>query len=138
MNFNEQMAQFDSEIDSIIKHNLKSNISKKGKEAYGELGCASTVKRLFDIIKADPKNQALMREICQAERELIAFLFDEPNALSEQKIIAYWSKYTNAYVTEVQQPPSLYYLLIKAADPHSGEKRSAGNIPQNGYSQNCL
>lgn len=127
MSFNRQMAEIDAEIDTIIKHNLKPKISQKGREAYGEPGCASSIKRLFEIIKADPKNQAVLREVFQAEREIIAFLFDEPDALSEQEISAYWENYTTAYIAELQQSPSLYYLLVNSGRGEVlGVFRSAG------------
>lgn len=124
--FNEQMAWVDEEVENIIKHDLKNRIQEKGRNAYGEPGCASSVKRLFDIIKADPKNRSLMREICQAERELTAFLFDEPNTLSEQEISAYWGNFTSAYIAELQQSPSLYYLLVRT--PTSGQCGRRGKV----------
>lgn len=123
---NEQMAWIDEEVDNIIKHDSKNRIQERGRDAYGEPGCASAIKRMFDIIKADPKNRSLMREIERAERELTAFLFDEPNALSEQEISAYWKNYTTAYIAELQQSPSLYYLLIKTPGEVLGVYRSAG------------
>lgn len=103
MSFNEQMAQIDTEIDRIITHGSRSKISEMGREAYGEPGCASSIKLLFDIIKADLKNEAMMDEICKAERDFTAYLFDEPNAPSEQEISAYWKKNFDAYIAEIQQ-----------------------------------
>lgn len=123
--FNEQMSWIDEEVDNIIKH-LKNRIQERGRAAYGEPGYAYAVKQMFDIIKADPKNRALMREIRQAERELIAFLYDEPNAPSEQEISAYWRKYFDAYIAEIEQSPSLYYLLVKTPKPGGGSGEVLG------------
>lgn len=124
--FNEQMAWVDEEVENIIKYDLKNRIQERGRNAYGEPGCASSIKRLFDIIKADPKNRSLMREIRLAERELTAFLFDEPNALPEQEISVYWQNYTTAYIAELQQSPSLYYLLVKTPEPGDGRDEVLG------------
>ena len=124
--FNEQMAWIDEEINNIIKHDSKKGIQERGREAYGEPGCAASIKSLFEIIKADSKNRALMREICQAERELIAFLYDEPNAPSEQEISAYWRKYFDAYIAEIERLPSLYYLLVKTPELGGGRGEVLG------------
>ena len=95
--FNEQMAWIGEEVEHIVKHNAtrqtKQSIRQQGREAYGQNGYTHTIKRMFDIIKADPKNRALMREVDRAEQELTAFLYDEPGALPEEEILAYWNNY---------------------------------------------
>lgn len=104
--FNEQMAWIDEEVEHIIKYNdahkLKEGIQEQGKEAYGEAGYTHAISRLFEIVKADPKNKALLREVNRAEDELKAFLYDEPGALSEKEIFEYWNSYLWAYVTELE------------------------------------
>lgn len=129
--FNEQMSWLGEEVESIIKNDFKKKIKEKGRAAYGEPGCAYAVKKILDIIKSDPKNRPLLREICRAEQELIAFLYDEPNALSAPDISIYYENFLISYIAELQQSPSLYYLLVKT--PESGGRgevlgvyRSAG------------
>lgn len=104
--FNEQMAWLHEEVEHIIKyndkHHIKKDIQEKGKDEYGKSGHTHTINRLFEIIKADPKNKALMHEICRAEKELIAFLYDEPGALSEREIYKYWNAYLQSYIAEAE------------------------------------
>lgn len=107
--FNEQMAWLHEEVEHIIKyndkHNIKKDIQEKGKDEYGKSGHTHTINRLFEIIKADPKNKALMHEICRAEKELIAFLYDEPGALSERETYKYWNAYLQSYIAESETQP---------------------------------
>lgn len=108
--FNEQMAWIDEEVEHIIKHNdvhkIKAGIQKQGKEAYGEAGYTHAINRLFEIVKSDPKNRALLREVNKAEEELKAFLYDDPGALSEAEISEYWNNYMCAYVAELEYSPN--------------------------------
>lgn len=87
ISFNEQMAWLGEEIERTIKNNDKSNIH--------------TINRLFEIIKEDPKNKALLQEICKAEQGLMAYLYDEPGAWSEEQIYAYWNSYLQSYIAEL-------------------------------------
>lgn len=114
--FNEQMTWIGEEVEHIIKNNekfhSKEKILKEGKMAYGKSGYTYTIHRLFRVIKADPKNQALLREINRAEQELIDFLYDEPGALTENEIFTYWNQYVWAYVAELNSKP-VHYLLMR-------------------------
>lgn len=114
--FNEQMTWIGEEVEHIIRSNekfhSKEEILKEGKMAYGKSGYTYTIHRLFRVIKADPKNQALLREINRAEQELIAFLYDEPGALTENEIFTYWNQYVWAYVAESNSKP-VHYLLMR-------------------------
>lgn len=101
--FNEQMAWIDEEIGYIIRHKQKKDIQEKGRAAYGESGHTHVINRLFEIIKADPKNQAVLHEVCRAEKELIAFLYDEPGAWTEEKICMYWDSYLQSYIAELRK-----------------------------------
>lgn len=100
------MAWIDEEVEHIIKYNdvhkLKAGIQEQGKEAYGKAGYTHAINRLFEIVKADPKNKALLCEINKAEEELKAFLYDESGALSEKEIFEYWNNYLRAYVAELE------------------------------------
>lgn len=113
--FNEQMTWIGEEVERIIKNNekfhTKEKIYKEGKQAYGKGGHTYTIHRLFGVIKADPKNQALLREINRAEQELIAFLYDEPESLTENEIFTYWNQYLWAYIAELESKPKHYLLL---------------------------
>lgn len=120
MSFNEQMAYIDEEVQGIIDGGVKTVRQQNGRAKYGNSVNTYAIARLFDIIKADPKNQAVLREVCQAEKELIAFLYDEPDALSTEAISAYWRRYTDAYVTELEQacPP---HFLVRGSEKSCGE-----------------
>jgi hypothetical protein len=122
--FNEQMGWIGAEIEQIIKHNerfhSKERIKEQGKSAYGEDGYTQLINRLFEIIKADPKNKALHREVIRAEEELKAFLYDDPGALSEKEILEYWNAYLCAYMAELEAHP-MHYLLIKKMDDKSDD-----------------
>lgn len=117
--FNEQMAWLGEEVEHIIKYNneykIKKNIQEAGRNTYGENGYTRAINRLFAIIKSDPKNKAVLHEVCRAEQELITFLYDEPGALSEWQIYAYWNSYMQSYVAELDEH-SMHYMLIKKQD----------------------
>ncbi len=123
--FNEQMAWIDEEVKHIIKYNdkynIKRDIQEKGIGAYGQSGYTHTINRLFEIIKSDPKNRALLQEVCKAEKELIAFLYDEPGALSEEQIYAYWNFYLQSYIVESETHP-IHYILMKGFDVKSNKE----------------
>ena len=110
--FNEQMAWIGEEVEHIIKYNLKRNIQAKGRTAYGKQGHTYAINRLFAIIKSDPKNSAILREVCKAEQEFIAYLYDEPGAGSEEQIYAYWNSYLQSYIAELEAHP-IHYILVK-------------------------
>lgn len=103
--FFEQMCWIDEEVEHIIKFNDKFNIKKdiqeKGRAAYGKEGYTHGINRLFEIIKSDPKNKDVLQEVWRAEKELISFLYDEPGALSEEQIFAYWNSYLQSYIAEL-------------------------------------
>ena len=89
--FNEQMSLIDEEIELILKRekrakerNLNAEAKINRNEEYGHV-----INHLFEIIKEDPKNVAVLREVETAERELWAFLEHKPGAKSEEEIYAY-------------------------------------------------
>ncbi len=108
--FNEQMTWIDEEVEHIIKYNDKYHIKKKiqeeGRVAYGKKGYTHAINRMFEIIKSDPKNKAVLHEVCKAEQELISFLYDESGAKSEEEIYTYWNNYLWAYVAELESEPT--------------------------------
>lgn len=126
--FNEQMAWIDEEVEYIIKYNdkydIKSSIQEKGRAAYGKEGYTHAINWLFVIIKSDPKNKAVLQELCKAEQELIEYLYDEPGALPENEIYAYWNNYLQSYIAELEAHP-MHYVLVKGLDVrHSGEDKN--------------
>lgn len=116
MSFNEQMAWIGAEIEQILKyndtHNIKEEIKKQGKNSYGAAGDTHVINRLFEIIKADPKNKALLREVNKAEEEWKAFLYDEPWALSGEQMFTYWNSYLQSYIAELETH-AIHYILVK-------------------------
>lgn len=123
--FNEQMAWIAEEVEHIIKynteHNIKKNIQEEGVGAYGQAGYTHAINRLFEIIESDPKNKALLQEVCKAEKELMAFFYDEPGALSEKQIYEYWNAYLQSYIAEMESHP-MHYVLIKGIDVRQDEE----------------
>lgn len=116
---NEQMGHIAAEVEHIIKYNYVENIRNAGREKFGEAGSTQRISRLFRRIKDDPKNVALLREINNAEKELIAFLYNEPEALSEEQIYDYWDSYMSAYGAEWEEN-ALHYVL-ELIDAESNE-----------------
>lgn len=111
--FNEQMSWIDESIEHIIKHGkIKKDIQERGRASYGKQGYTHAIHRLFEIIKADPKNKAVLREVYRAEQELMSYLYDEPDALPEAQIAAYWNNYLQAYIAELESRP-MHYVLVK-------------------------
>lgn len=123
--FNEQMTWIDEEVERIIKYNktrqTKKKIQEQGKAAYGQIGYTHAINRMFEIIKVDPKNKALIREVNRAEQELIAFLYDEPDALSEKEIFTYWNNYMWAYVAELESQHVHYFIMRGYEEVHDDE-----------------
>ena len=72
--FNEQMPWIDESIEHIIKHGkIKKDNQERGRASYGKQGYTHAIHRLFEIIKADPKNKAVLREVYRAEQELMSY-----------------------------------------------------------------
>lgn len=125
--FNEQMSWLGEEVERLIKNNdkykIKKRIQEQGRAAYGVNEYTRVINRLFGIIKSDPKNKGVFREVCRAEQELIAFLYDEPEALPEAEIFAYWNDYLQSYIAEFEAHP-VHYVLVKGRDAsHAGEDK---------------
>lgn len=112
MSFNEQMSWIDEEVEYIIKYNdkyhIKRKIQEEGRVVYGKKGYTHAINRMFEIIKSDPKNKAVLHEVCKAEQELISFLYDEPGALSEEQVYVYWNSYLQSYIAELEAHPIHY------------------------------
>ena len=118
--FNEQMAWIGEEVEHIIKYNLKADIQEQGIEVYGKNGVTHAINRLFEIVKADPKNKALLREIRKSEEEFKAFLYDQPSSLLESEIYEYWNNYLWAYVAELEYSPCLYFIMVGYDNNYDG------------------
>ena len=114
--FNEQMAWIGEEVEHIIKYDneysIKKNIQEAGRNAYGMCEYTHAINKLFAIVKSDPKNQAVLHEVCRAEQELISFLYDDSGALSEGKIYEYWNTYMKSYMAELDAH-KMHFVLMK-------------------------
>ena len=122
--FNEQMSWIYEAIEHIIKHGkIKKDIQERGRAAYGKQGYTHAIHRLFEIIKADSKNKAVLREVYRAEQELMSYLYDEPDALPEAQIFAYWNSYLQAYIAELETHP-VHYVLAKGLDVRINENNN--------------
>ena len=84
--YQEQVEELAIEIIRYLKDDKKI---KSLEQNYGE-GRTRVVKRLFEMIKADPKNEIFREELLRAEKDFIAFYNDEQGALSEEELRKYW------------------------------------------------
>ena len=123
--FNEQMSWIGQKVEHIIRnnesHKIKKKLKEKGNAAYEENEYIHNIKRLFDIIKSDPKNKGVLREICKAEQELFAYLYDELDARTEEEILVYWNVYLQSYIAELGKHP--LFALVEGFDKGRGEDK---------------
>lgn len=103
MSFLEQMTWIQEDIEHILNKKSLETMRNAGIERFGEPGYGSSIKRLLEIIKSDPKNRPLLREILQAERELLLFIYNESLDLTETYIRNYWNEYFQAYCYVLEQ-----------------------------------
>lgn len=103
MSFLEQMAWVQEDIEHILNRNSLEIMRSAGIERFGEPGNGSSIKRLLEIIKTDPKNKPLLREILKAETELLSFIYDKQTSLTEDYIGNYWKEYFKAYCYVIEQ-----------------------------------
>ena len=114
------MSWIDESIEHIIKHGkIKKDIQERGRASYGKQGYTHAIHRLFEIIKADSKNKAVLREVYRAEQELMSYLYDEPDA----QIAAYWNNYLQAYIAELESRP-MHYVLVKGLGVRNSENNN--------------
>lgn len=99
--YSEQMAWIGEEVENIINHNRVTTIREHGKDSYGMIGSTYSIKRLFEIIKADPKNVEHLNEVNTVEKELIGFFYDDIQHMSEEDIYKYWHSYLERYIEEL-------------------------------------
>lgn len=102
ISFLEQMTWVQEDLEHIFNNTLET-MRSAGIERFGEPGYGSSIKRLLEIIKSDPKNKPLLREITKAEKELLSFLYDEHTDLTEDYIRNYWKEYFKAYCYVLEQ-----------------------------------
>jgi len=104
MTFLEQMCWLQEEVEYLFKDNNLEHLRQGGKERYGEPGYGSGIKRLFNIIKGDPKNRAYLREVLSAEKELITFIYEKDySRITEEQIRGYWNNYFISYIHQCEQ-----------------------------------
>lgn len=99
MSFNHQMSWIDETVSHIVTHNLQPKIREEGREAYGQKGYTHALKRIFEVIKCDPKNITNLDEIVKAERKLKDYLYDRK--FSDDEMLSCWGKYTENYMNEL-------------------------------------
>ncbi len=118
--FNEQMAWIGEEVEMILgkNRNFNADITMINRNE----GSGHTIDRLFKIIKEDPKNISVLREVEAAEKELWAFLEHKPGAKSEEEIYTYWNNYLWAYVAELESEPTHYFLMRGYDECHNGDE----------------
>lgn len=95
-----QMVEIEGVMEHIFGDENKLESIRSDRDYLGE---PQSIQRVFDIIKSDPKNIALRREIDLAERETYDFLRGAANAPSETYMKEYWSNYLQAWIVEQQQ-----------------------------------
>ena len=118
------MAWIDEEVELILRGKKRAkerNLNAEAKINRNE-GSGHAIHRLFEIIKEDPKNVAVLREVEIAERELWAFFEHEHGAKSEKEIYAYWHNYLLAYIAELDSSPTYYFLVRGYDEFHDGDE----------------
>ena len=103
--FLHQMAEIQGEMARVLKDKKKLEIIRTNYKYKGE---PQIIQHVFNVIKKDPKNIPLRREIDLAEKETFAFLTGEKDAPSEQYMTEYWQKYLQAYMVEIEQKDKRY------------------------------
>ena len=98
--FLSQMSEIEGEIRRVLRDKEKLERIRNNLDYRGE---PQVIQHVFDIIKRDPKNAALLREVDLAERETYAFLRGESDAPSAKYMEEYWNKYLQAYIAETEQ-----------------------------------
>lgn len=99
MSFNHQMSWIDETVSHIVTHNLRPKIREEGRESYGRKGYTHALKRIFEVIKSDPKNITNLDEIVKAERKLKDYLYG--GKFSDDEMLSCWGKYTQNYMNEL-------------------------------------
>ena len=113
MSFLEQMTWVQEDIEHILNNNTLETMRSAGIERFGEPGYGGSIKRLLEIIKSDPKNKPLLREIIKAEKELLLFIYDEHTDLTEEYIRNYWKEFFEAYCHVLEQTMGEKVMLMK-------------------------
>ncbi len=131
ISFLEQMTFLQEDIEHILNKKTLNAMRSAGIERFGEPGYGSSIKRLLEIIKSDPKNKPLLREIIRAEKELLSFIYDEHTDLTEENIKIYWKEYfmANCYVLEQnnrRMSKGPFFLVVTADERNHDDDRWLG------------
>ena len=97
--FSFQMANIDCELQRIFRDETKLERIRTDRDYVGE---PQVIQHVFEIVKRDPKNVPLLREVERAEQELFSFLSGASDAPAPEDIRVYWSKYSQAYMSEME------------------------------------
>lgn len=98
--FISQMTEIEGEMERILRDEGRLERIRNDRDYVGE---PQVIQRVFEIVKRDPKNAALLREVERAEKETVAFLSGEPDAPTAEEMRNYWGKYLQAYLAELEQ-----------------------------------
>lgn len=98
--FLEQMVEIEGELSRVF---CNEDGLERIRSDPGYMGEPQTIQSLFKIIKSDPKNAALLREIGRAEEEVYAYLAGVPGAPPEEALRAYWQRVMDSYIAEIGQ-----------------------------------
>lgn len=120
MSFSEQMSCLGGKIERIIKEKKESEVRDSYKNGFSSY--ALTINKFFHIIKEDPKNVAVLREVKRAEREWWAYVYGKSDTLSGDKIFTYWHNYLRAYYAELEAQPVSYFLIRGYDEFHDGDE----------------
>lgn len=91
MTFCEQMSWISEEVENLIL------LDRANEESSG------TIRRLFALIRSDPKNRDLIPEIHKAEADWNAFISGNQDAATAKEMLAFWHGYVQKYENELKQ-----------------------------------
>lgn len=112
--FLRQMVEIEGELRHVFCNKDRLERLRSEPDYVGE---PQIFQSLFEIIKSDPKNAALLREIGRAEEEVYAYLAGAPGAPPEEELRAYWQAYFDAYLAELRSRDNQkFYILSKGGE----------------------
>lgn len=98
--FLRQMVEIEGELDRVFRDEGRLEKIRGDPDYVGE---PQSIQLLFEIIKSDPKNAALLREIGRAEEEVYAYLAGAPSAPAAEALRSYWRRVMDGYIAEIEQ-----------------------------------
>ena len=90
--FNRQMSEIAGEVIRLLK---------RSKKDHSYIGEDKVIKHLFELMKDDSKNKDKMQLIEYAENNYLAYMNDQCDAPTADRLIAFWTGYIEAYIDEI-------------------------------------